>query len=69
MGLTKWQRWDEVERFLEKKGKIVVVFDMSLVGLHNGNVQHNHLSINNIMLYWELNGSLKIEICNLGCTL
>jgi hypothetical protein len=37
--------------------------------LHNGIVQHNDLSINNITLHWELDESLKIEVCNWGCTL
>lgn len=37
--------------------------------LHNGNVQHNDFSIDNIILHWELDGSMNIEVCNLGSTL
>ena len=35
--------------------------------LHDANVQHNDLSIDNIMLHWESDGSLKIGVCDWGC--
>ena len=35
--------------------------------LHGANVQHNDLSIDNIMLHWETDGSLKIGVCDWGC--
>lgn len=37
--------------------------------LHNENSQHNNLSIHNIMLHWELDGSLKSRVCHWGCAL
>ena len=32
--------------------------------LHNGNVQYNDVFIENIMVHWEWDKSLKIELCN-----
>lgn len=32
-----------------------------------GDVQRNDLSIDNIMLHWELDDSMNIEVCNWGC--
>lgn len=40
-----------------------------MLELHYGNVQHNDLFIDNIILHWELDGSLKIGIYDWGCTL
>ena len=31
-------------------------------------MQHDDLFINNIMLHWKLDVSLKIRVCNRGCT-
>ena len=36
-----------------------------MLELHNGNVQHNILSVYNIMLHWEWVGNLKIGVCDL----
>ena len=40
-----------------------------MLELHNKNVQHNDLTINNIVLHWESDGSLEIRLCNWGCGL
>ena len=34
--------------------------------MHNGNGQLNEISIDNIILHREWDGSLKIGVCNLG---
>jgi hypothetical protein len=39
-----------------------------MLELHNGNVQHINFFIDNIMLHWELDGSLKIGVCYWRCT-
>ena len=38
-----------------------------MLELHNGNVQYNDLSINNIMPHWESDGSLKIWVRDWEC--
>lgn len=35
--------------------------------LQKGNVQYDDLCIDNIMLHWESNGSVKIGVCDGGC--
>lgn len=36
--------------------------------LHDRNMQHNNILIDNVMLHWELDGRLKIGVYNWGCT-
>lgn len=42
-------------------------FGPVMLELHNENVQHNDHSIDNIMLHWESDGSMKIGVCDWGC--
>ena len=39
-----------------------------MLELHDRNVQHNNILIDNIMLHWELDKRLKIGVYEWGCT-
>ena len=45
MGPTKWQWWDQVERFRKKRVKLSWALVWLMLELHKGNVQDNNLSI------------------------
>ena len=65
---TKWQRWDQVERFWKEQVKFSWALKWLMLELRNGSVQHNNLFINNIMLHWDLDKNLKIGVCDWECT-
>ena len=67
MGATEWQLYDQVQKFRAKRVKLAWALLWIMEALHDANVQHNDLSIDNIMLHWESDGSLKIGVCDWGC--
>ena len=56
----------KLKGFGRRRIKLLLALVWLMLELHNGNVQHNEFSIDNIMLQWKLDGSLKIETHNLG---
>src|SRR5665213_2255505 len=67
MGATKWQLYDQVQKFRAMRVKLAWALLWIMEALHDANVQYNDLSIDNIMLHWESDGSLKIGVCDWGC--
>ena len=67
MGATEWQLFDQVRQFRAKRVKLAWALIWIMEALHEANVQHNDLSIDNVMLHWESDGGLKIGVCDWGC--
>ena len=69
MDATKFHLFEQVRKYRMKRVKLAWALLWIMEALHGANVQHNDLSLDNIMLHWETDGSLKIGVCNWGCAM